>query len=96
MREAPGHKRSPLHNPHAVGDEGPKPIRCRVPACDGAVHTRGEAVALYAERLAAHPEIVALAAEEAPGALFACRCPLTLRCHVDVLLGRVDGLRAAA
>jgi hypothetical protein len=92
-REGPYLKRSPYANPHAVGDEGPKPKPCPVPACHSAVHTRDEALRLYREYLAWHPEIVRQAATEG-GVRFACRCPFDKRCHVDVLLYRLDELYA--
>lgn len=88
MREAPGRARSPYANPHAVGV-------CKK-TCRGAVHDLGEALRLYAAHLDAHPEIVEQAAAEPEHVRFACRCPRDERCHVDVLLGRVDQVRATA
>lgn len=88
MREAPGHARSPYANPHAVGV-------CKK-TCRGRVHDLEEALRLYAAHLDAHPGVVDQAAAEPDGVRFACRCPLYEPCHVDVLLRRVDRLRAAA
>ncbi|GAA3767263.1 DUF4326 domain-containing protein [Streptomyces chiangmaiensis] len=88
-REAPYLKRSPYANPHVVGTEGRKPKPCQVPACEGAVHDRAEALALYAAHLDAHPELVDQAAAEPAHVQFACRCKPSLPCHVDVLLARI-------
>jgi hypothetical protein len=96
MRHGGGQKRSPYYNPHPVGDEGRKPKPCPVPACQGAVHDRAEALRLYGQHLDAHPQIVRQAAAEPADASFACRCRLDARCHVDVLLARVDQLPDAA
>jgi hypothetical protein len=87
MREGVGHRRSPYCNPHAVGP-------CKKTCGRGVVHTLDEALRLYGQHLDAHPQIVAQAAAEPAGARFACRCPLHARCHVDVLLARVDQLLA--
>lgn len=92
-REGPYLKRSPYANPHPVGDEGRNPKPCPVPACEGAVHTRAEALRLYQICLDVHPEIVEKASAEA-ALRFACRCPLDLPCHLDALLTRVDALTA--
>lgn len=89
-RRSPKLPGSPYANPHRVD----KP--CKQTACAGAVHDRTEALRQYGEHLDAHPEIVHQAADEGPTARFACRCPLNLPCHVDVLLGRVDQQCAAA
>ncbi|MCW2899687.1 MAG: hypothetical protein JWO67_1952 [Streptosporangiaceae bacterium] len=85
-RRGPGLPGSPYANPHRID----KP--CKQAACRGAIHDRTESLTLYAQHLDAHPEIVAQAASEPIGTRFACRCPLTEPCHVDVLLGRFDQL----
>lgn len=87
MREAAGHQRSPYANPHAVGV-------CKK-TCRGRTHDLDEALRLYGAYLDAHPDIVRRAAGEPDSVRFACRCPFDAPCHVDVLLRRVDELRAA-
>lgn len=89
MREAPGHRRSPYANPHAVGP-------CKKTCGRRAWHDLTEALALYGQHLDANPHIVRQAAAEPAEARFACRCPLYEPCHVDLLLARVDQLLTAA
>lgn len=84
-----GHPRSPFHNPHAVNG------RCKT-VCRGAWHDLDAALALYEQHLDARPHLVRRAAAEPTETRFACRCPLHEPCHVDLLLTRVDQLRAAA
>lgn len=88
-RRGPKLPSSPYANPHRVD----KP--CKQAACRGALHDRAEALRLYEAHLDARPDIVRQAAAEPTDASFACRCPLDKPCHVDVLLRRVDQLRAA-
>lgn len=81
-RQAPGLPRSPYANPHTVGAKG-----CR--ACGGRVHTRDEAVALYAGGLT--PELVERARREIGDADVACWCRVGDACHGDPLLVAMRG-----
>jgi hypothetical protein len=47
---------------------------------------RDEAIRLYREHLAAHPELVAAARSELAGKALACWCAPDQACHADVLL----------
>lgn len=49
------------------------------------VRPRAEAVRLYREHLARHPELVEAARRELRGRRLACWCPLEEPCHADVL-----------
>jgi len=47
---------------------------------------RDEAIRMYREHLAAHPELVAAARAELAGKTLACWCAPGQACHADVLL----------
>jgi hypothetical protein len=51
-----------------------------------AEHGREQAVALYRQRLAEHPELVEAARRELAGKDLACWCQPGELCHADVLL----------
>jgi hypothetical protein len=70
-------------NPHPVGEP------CR--HCAGRVHDRDQAIALYREHLAAHPELVEAARRDLAGKVLACWCRLDQPCHADVLLEVANG-----
>lgn len=76
--------RHPLSNPHG----GLHP--CRMKECKKAVHgPEGSSVA-YRRHLAARMHLVQMAVSLADQGLdFACRCPLHVPCHIDVLLDAV-------
>jgi hypothetical protein len=78
-RQAPGLKRSPYANPHAIGPKG-----CRF--CRGRIHDRAEAVWLYRLYLNRHPELVEQARQEIGDADVACWCREGDPCHGDPLL----------
>ncbi|GAA5085731.1 hypothetical protein HNP84_010207 [Thermocatellispora tengchongensis] len=82
-RAAPGLKRSPYANPHAVDKA------CR--ACGGKVHDRAEMMELYRLHLRDHPDLVAAARRELAGHDLACWCRPDQPCHADVLLDVAAG-----
>jgi Domain of unknown function (DUF4326) len=54
---------------------------------------RANAIRLYREHLAQHPELVEAARRELAGKDLACWCPLDQPCHADVLLLEIANLK---
>lgn len=75
-------------NHHPVGTERPYKS-CGY--CDGALHTREKAIALYAQYLADNPHVRDQARHDLTGYDLACYCQPEQPCHADQLLTVANG-----